>query len=165
MQKRKVILILLAMFCAYAVGAGGIVPMLSSPTGMIEVLIRPIEQGSPFDVGLLMVAVVFGSWAALIGARGEGISRNELLRGVALGSALVTTGCLTALLAVYQQNALPQLLGILTWVAIGQGVVGLVAASMLMMKPESRKGSLFPMCLNGSLTALALCLIVGSLFS
>ncbi|MGE3166530.1 MAG: hypothetical protein AB7O52_16640 [Planctomycetota bacterium] len=162
MQKRKVLLTLLAFVGVYFVAAGGIMPAVYSPNGLFGVFLKPLRDGSPFDVALLMVAVILLVWGFLIGDHGPRVERKHVLAGVGVGSALLLTLCLIGAVTRYDGAHGMQLVGTLTLVAVAQGLVGFLAGFLLFCRRDSRKLSYLPLAMNGSLTAIAALLAFGS---
>lgn len=164
MEKQKVLLVVVAILGIYLVAAGGVLPLLSTEQSLGELLAAPLAQGSTFDVGLLMIAVVLLAWALLLGPLGKSIDRPTLLSGIALASALVLAACLVTVVSLWGSSTVPQVLGIFTLVGMGQGVVGLAAGGLLLGLRGSRRRALVPLALNGGLTACAAGLLLGPLF-
>lgn len=162
MEKRKVFLVLLAVFAAYLVGGGGVLPFLTENASLSEIVLRPLAHGSTFDIGLMMMVVIMLVWAYWLGPAGKSLDRTTLLRGVAMASAFVMTGCLVADFMMYGGPAVSELFGIITLIAAAQGLVGLSAGFLLLMRRESRRHSVVPIGLNGGLLSVAALLLVGS---
>ena len=165
MRKRKVALVLLAIGCVYVVAAGGIGPLIQAPEGFLSALMKPLAQIRPFDAGLLMMAAVFLVWVLLLGETGQGISRETLLVGVGLGSALLTTMFLGLLLMGQPGDPKRAMTGILALMALLQGFVGLTAGVLLTCRRESRRMSPLPLALNGVLTGVTIYLVCTPLMS
>ncbi len=159
MRIRKVILVLLGVFCAYVLAAGGIAKIAGSPDGAMSALFRPLTTLQPFDAGLLMMGAIFLVWALLLGKTGEGINRATLLNGVALGSAVLTALFLGCAVIRHPLEANAQFTGVVALMALLQGFVGLTAATLLAMRTESWKRAPVPIVINGALTALAIFLV------
>ena len=165
MRKRKVGFVLFALACVYVVAAGGITPLVEDPQGLGHALLEPLKSIRPFDAGLLMIAVVFLSWALLLGETGKGITRETMLLGVALSSALLTTMFLSIVMTKEPVQLGNHMTGLVALMALLQGFVGLTAASLLFVRKESRRLSPVPILLNGPLTGLAIFLVCSPLIT
>ena len=164
MRKRKVGFVLFALACVYVVASGGITPLLEDPQGIGHSLLDPILTIRPFDAGLLMIAVVFLSWALLLGETGKGVTRETMLLGVALGSALLTTMFLSMVMTKEPVQLGGHMTGVVALMALLQGFVGLTAATLLLVRKDSRRLSPVPILLNGPLTGLAIFLVCSPWF-
>lgn len=164
MEKRKVLLVFLAVCGIYFVASGGVQPIIDSPGSAFEQLLAPVTGGTPFDVGVLMASLIFLAWAFLNGAEGYGLRRSHLLQGVALASALLATIMVGMLLNVAGTQTPLELRGVLIVVSLFQCAVGLLAGFLLACHSESRRLSIVPLALNGGLGALAVMLVSGVFF-
>ncbi len=163
MGKPKVILVILAFAGMYFVAAGGFYALLNQQRSLLEVLGGPMARGNVFDTALAMMALIVLFWGLLPAVIGERIGHAALLQGVALGSALVATGCIVVVINSYAStHAL--LCGIFALVALLQGTVGITAALLMIYRRESRTLAVVPLALNGGLTAFAIAAICGPLF-
>lgn len=162
MQKRKVLLTLLAFVGVYFVAAGGIMPSVYAPEGPLGVFLKPLRNGSPFDVALLMVAVVLLIWSFLIGNQGPSVERKHVLAGVGIGSSVILVICLITAMLRHDGPHNVELVGTLTLVALAQGSIGFLAGFLLLCRKESRSLAYLPLGMNGTLTAVAAMLTFGS---
>ncbi|MFQ5655175.1 MAG: hypothetical protein ACE5GW_10660 [Planctomycetota bacterium] len=163
MGKLRVIMVLLAIAGLTFVAVGGVSTLPGSGLSPLEKALEPLLHGSLADVAIAMLGVILLVWALLPSGEENGVSRASLLKGVALGSALVVAVCCALVLHLWRGSD-ATLAGILGTVAVLQGTVGLLASLLLLARRESRRGSLIPLALNGGLAALVLTLTHGSLY-
>ncbi len=121
-----------------------------------EAISSVLLSGSPFDTVLAIVSLVLVS----IGLMPTGhlqVQRGEFLQAVSLGCAIVVSVCL-ALAIHFSAGSGP---GIVTSVAIIQGLLGICAATILVVKQETRSLAGLPLIANSGLCAIAIFFVLG----
>jgi hypothetical protein len=96
-----------------------------------EAISSVLLSGSPFDTVLAIISLVLIS----IGLMPTGhlqVSRGEFLQAISLGCAIVVSVCL-AVAIHFSAGSGPMLPGIVTSVAIIQGLLGICAATILVV--------------------------------
>lgn len=148
MNKGKVAFAALGVVLLYFVAVGGSTAVAENGTPWLELLTSPLTRGNPLDVVLAMVAVIALAFAALPST--PGFDRTTLLRGVALGSALIAALCAAAVIGLGSQlDALKT--GVLVLAMVSQAFIGLLASALLVTRREDRRAAWAPLVLNGSL--------------
>ena len=146
MGKRKVALMLLAMAGIYFVAAGGLLPLVAGES--LDYLLKPLEEATPFDLGICIMAILFVIWAGTLETGPTGITRTQLLRGVALGSVILAGTLCVVNLMTSNSFLFPEFPAIVSIIAIMQAFVGLGASLFLLSRRESRRASAMPLAMN-----------------
>ncbi len=124
-----------------------------------EAVSAVLMSGSPFDTVLAILSLVMVS----IGLMPSGhlqVTRGEFLQAISLGCAIVVSVCL-ALAIHFSAGSGPVLPGIVTSVAIIQGLLGIIAATVLVVNQETRSMAGLPLIANTGLCAIAIFFVLG----
>ncbi|HIA26857.1 MAG TPA: hypothetical protein EYN79_01845 [Planctomycetes bacterium] len=124
-----------------------------------EAISSVLLSGSPFDTVLAIISLVLIS----IGLMPTGhlqVSRGEFLQAISLGCAIVVSVCL-AVAIHFSAGSGPMLPGIVTSVAIIQGLLGICAATILVVNQETRPLAGLPLIANTGLCAIAIFFVLG----
>ncbi len=163
MEKKKVVFVLLALagFLIYA--AGGVSIFGSSKEGLLSELAIPLLYGNIVDTCIALVSLVLFIWALMPNTTRDRISRTQLLQGISLGSALIVCGCIMLCLQ-FQGISEKKLAGALGLIATLQVFIGLLAATLLFIRAESRGSSICSLLTNGGLCGIVIALTHGQNF-
>lgn len=159
MRKQKVVLVLLAVIGVYIFAAGGLTPLAGSEAGALNSLWEPFRGITPYESGLVMMSALFLFWAFILDRPARAFSRTTILEAVSYGSALLAIVLTAVLFAQIPNRPGDEFTGMLALISFLQCFVGLVAASLLICRAESRRFGRLPILINGTLTAAMICLV------
>ena len=98
-----------------------------------------------------MAAILLLVWVCLSDEEGQGFTRTQLLRGIALGSVVMSVVALVINVSQAQHLLFSEFAGLLALVSVGHAYVALGAAMLLLARAESRRASPLPLALSGPL--------------
>ena len=148
MATRKLLLLVLAFAGVYLLGRGGVVPLVAGDQKVADHLLAPFQEGTAFDIGAGIVCMVLLTWVFLLGSEEQRITRTQLLRAMALGSATMAFLLTGVNLVVTNHLPSPTLPAVLAMMAFLHAAVGIAAAVLLAVRSESRRASPLPVLVN-----------------
>ncbi|MFN0058269.1 MAG: hypothetical protein ACKVX7_07400 [Planctomycetota bacterium] len=163
MTLRNSLLAILAVIGIYAATAGVVGAAMQGQDSFLRSIFAPLERASSFDMLLLTGAFVLLGFSLLPNTRVNPLDRTSLLRGIALGSAMVTAAFVGLVVWMGQTMSAEQL-GSLAAASALQAFVGLCAASLLLVRRESRRYAYAPVCVNSGLAVVCGLFLTGPQF-
>jgi hypothetical protein len=152
MTLRKFLLAILAILGVYC-AAAGVLGGSSSFEQVGRKALAPLASMSSADMLLLLGSLVLLGFCLVPNHKLDPLRRTTLLRGVSLGSAALAATWFALLIMSWRGISDP-LLGTLALVSAMQALVGLCAASLMLLESDSRRYALAPVCVNSGLTIL-----------
>lgn len=164
MGHRKLLLLFFSVGGIYLLARGGVTPLFEDFPNGLTYLLEPLRVASAFDIAIGVVSLILLAWAFLLGDEGRGISRTQLLAGIAFGSAVMAALITGVNLFAAAGATEPRGPGILAIIALLHGGVGTGAALLMLARRESRRASTIPVLTNTVVTSAAAILLCGSYF-